>query len=136
MPRKLLNEQQKKENRIKSHLKYLRSEKGKKARSRALKTYYTKNQQTIIDKNKKYYEDTYSKVVKEKRGTGKKKGANINIINHTEIKFNKEWKEKKIIDDRTYLIKDEDDKTYRLTTEELMIKQQTHPNLKIMISFD
>jgi|TARA_R110000803_G_scaffold74585_1_gene138649 hypothetical protein len=136
MPRILLNEQQKKENRIKSHMKYLKSEKGKLARSRALKTYYTKNQQTIIDKNKKYYEDTYSKVVKEKRGTGKKKGANVNIINHTEIKFNKEWKEKKIVDDRTYLIKDEDNKTYRLTTEELRIKQQTHPNLKIMISFD
>ena len=136
MPRILLNEQQKKEHRIKSHLKYLRSEKGKKARSRALKTYYTKNQQSIIDKNKKYYEDTYSKVVKEKRGTGKKKGANVNIINHTEIKFNKEWKEKKIVDDRTYLIKDEDDKTYRLTTDELRVKKQTHPNLKIMISFD
>tara|TARA_R110000744_G_scaffold21998_1_gene56469 strand:+ start:286 stop:699 length:414 start_codon:yes stop_codon:yes gene_type:complete len=137
MTRKLLNENQKKENRIKSYLKYLKTDKGKTARNRALKNYYAKNKQSIIDRNKKYYTDTYSKVVGKKKGTGKKKGANIKHINNKEIKLNKIWKEKIITKDNTYLIKDGDtDKTYKLTMEEFKIMKLTHNNLNIILNFN
>ena len=142
----VLNEQQKKEARMKSYLKYCKSDKGKEAIRRALQKYYQKNRTKIIEKNMKYYNETYSKVISVKRGTGKKKGANYTVIDGKKIINNKSYNiytpalkvinlEKTI--EPTYLIKDSsNNKHYKLTAKEYKDQQKTNSNLSIILNFD
>tara|TARA_R110001592_G_scaffold26245_6_gene98464 strand:+ start:3683 stop:4093 length:411 start_codon:yes stop_codon:yes gene_type:complete len=134
-----MNAQQKKEARAKAYLKYCNSDKGKQARRKALQKYYAKNKQKIIEKNMKYYTETYSKVIGTKRGTGKKKGKNHKIIGGdkvTKIK-DKVFTVNKVEDDKTYLIKDAtSNKHYKLTTAELTEMKVKNKDLAIVLNFD
>tara|TARA_R110000764_G_scaffold26927_3_gene64086 strand:+ start:359 stop:814 length:456 start_codon:yes stop_codon:yes gene_type:complete len=65
--------------------KYLNTDKGKMAKRKALQTYYYKNKQKIIERNKKYYAEKYSKVIKEKKGTKDKKGANYKVVDGDKV---------------------------------------------------
>ena len=135
-----MNPQQKKEARAKAYLKYCNSDKGKEARRRALQKYYAKNKQKIIDKNMKYYTETYSKVIKTKRGTGKKKGKNHKIIGDnkiTKIKDKVFTIKNKSEDDKTYLIKDgSTNKYFKLTSSELTEMKVSNKDLSIVLNFD
>lgn len=134
-----MNAQQKKEARAKAYLKYCNSDKGKQARRKALQKYYAKNKQKIIDKNMKYYTETYSKVIKTKRGTGKKKGKNHKIIGDNKITKIKDkvFTVKKSDDEKTYLIKDGlTNKHFKLTSSELTEMKVKNKDLSIVLNFD
>ena len=135
-----MNAQQKKEARAKAYLKYCNSDKGKQARRKALQKYYAKNKQKIIDKNMKYYTETYSKVIGTKRGTGKKKGKNHKIIGNdkvTKIKDKVFTVKNKAEDEKTYLIKDgTTNKHYKLTSSELTEMKVKNKDLAIVLNFD
>tara|TARA_R110002126_G_scaffold139411_2_gene284142 strand:+ start:3149 stop:3577 length:429 start_codon:yes stop_codon:yes gene_type:complete len=142
-----MNDTQKKEARQQSYLKYCKSDKGKEARRRALQKYYQKNKEKIIKKNMDYYKNNYSKVIKQKRGTGKKKGANYKIKNGKKVindkeftiytpTFKKDMKKTPPIEDKKYLVK-QGDKLFKLTATEIQEKKNNNTEtISIMVSFD
>ena len=135
-----MSEAQKKEKRIQSYLKYCKSEKGKKARQRALKKYYEKNKVKMIAKQKAYYTDTYSKVIGDRKGKGIKKGANFKIEGDHIIKLKKKFKHHTLVnvaEESKYVILDKDtNKLMSMTVKEIRESQKKNNSLRILISFD
>ena len=136
-----MSEAQKKQKRIESYLKYCKSEKGQKARQRALKKYYQKNKQKMINKQKAYYNDTYSKVIGDRKGKGIKKGPNFKIEGDKVIKLNKEFRHhtlENVDEESKYVILDKDtNKLMSMTVKEIRESRKKNNNsLRILISFD
>ena len=147
----LINDAARKESKTTSYLKYCKTDKGKEARRRALQKYYQKNKEKIIKKNMTYYKDKYSKVIKQKRGTGKKKGANYKMVDGKKVIGDKVWnkpiytpkfksnikKEEEVIEDKKFLVLDtKTKKHFSLTSEEYGEQRKQNNNLNIMVSFD